>query len=169
LQISRYLDPALICLQMVTAFAEPDDDTQIELTKKIQLERKSVILSECVDILELSGKIVNRSKLLTEFGNREKKATTAIGRGIAIPHIRSLQARELVIGFCRSPEGYDFDALDGQPVHVFVPMAAPPYDDSLYLKVFRVLAEMFTYGSFYERIMEAEVPYDVIRAIKEME
>lgn len=169
MQISRYLTPKLIKLEMDTVFEQPENgESQVLTIKRIQ-ERKELLIAECVELLNLSGKVGNKNKLLRDLFDREKKATTAIGKGIAIPHVRTMQAKELVIAIARSTAGYDFDAADGQPVHVFVAMAAPPYDDSLYLRVFRALAQLFTYEGFYERIMSAHQPYDIIRAIQEIE
>jgi mannitol/fructose-specific phosphotransferase system IIA component (Ntr-type) len=161
--------PELIRLEMVTAFEDEDTEEGIVLSNRKMLERKKVILSECVDLLALSGRVANKHKLLVDLLNREKKATTAIGRGIVIPHVRSMQAKELIIGIACSRDGYDFDAIDGKLSHIFIPMAAPPYDDNLYLKVFKSLAEMFHTNGFYDRIMTAQAPYDVIRIIQELE
>jgi len=80
-----------------------------------------------------------------------------------------MQAKEFIIGFCRSIPGYDFDSMDGKPVHLFVPMAAPPYDDNLYLRVFKALAEIFRSGDFLDAVMAAAIPYDIVRAVKELE
>ena len=168
MQISRYLDPELIKLELETSF-EPEDEETEELTQKRKFERKEALLGEFARLLDSSGKICNPSKLLTDLVNRERKATTAIGKGIAIPHIRSMQARELVIGVCRSHDGFDFDSPDDKPVHLFVPMAAPPYDDNLYLRVFRALAELFHYDGFLDRVLEAEIPYDIIRVFQDFE
>lgn len=169
MQISRYLSPKMVRLEMETVFEQSEDGEPLVLTMKRLQERKEQLLAECVELLDLSGKVGNKNKLLKDLFDREKKATTAIGKGIAIPHVRTMQAKELIIAIARSTEGYDFEAADGQPVHLFVAMAAPPYDDSLYLRVFRALAQLFTYEGFYERIMSAEQPYDVIRAIQEIE
>ena len=169
MQISRYLSPKMIKLEMETVFEQSEDGEPLILTIKRLQERKEQLLAECVELLDLSGKVGNKNKLLKDLFDREKKATTAIGKGIAIPHVRTMQAKELIIAIARSTEGYDFEAADGQPVHLFVAMAAPPYDDSLYLRVFRALAQLFTYEGFYERIMSAEQPYDIIRAIQEIE
>ncbi len=97
------------------------------------------------------------------------KATTGIGHGIAIPHIRTMQAKEFLMGFGRSKEGYDFDSLDGEPVHLFFIMAAPPYDDALYLKIFKALAEILQFDYFREELLNLNSEYEVIRAIKKME
>ena len=74
-----------------------------------------------------------------------------------------------MIGFARSREGYDFDSPDDQPVHLFFVMAAPPYEDNLYLKVFKTLSEMLSYDSFREELMNVQSPGEVIRAIRAME
>jgi mannitol/fructose-specific phosphotransferase system IIA component (Ntr-type) len=169
LQISRLLKPDLIRLEMTTVFEDFEEDDGGPLTPKKLLERKRQLLLECSELLDLSGKVSNRSKLLTDMFNREKKATTAIGKGIVIPHIRTMQAKELIIGVLRSTPGYEFDSLDGTLSHIFVPMAAPPYDDTLYLRVFKSLAHIFSADGFYDRIMSAEQPYDVIRVFEDLE
>ena len=127
------------------------------------------MLGRLVDLLGTSGRTGNNSKLLTDFVNREKKATTAIGHGIAIPHIRSMQAKEFIVGFARSQDGIDFDSLDGQLIHMFFVMAAPPYDDNLYLRVFKSLAENLQYELFRQELMSAQEPYDIIRAFRNVD
>jgi mannitol/fructose-specific phosphotransferase system IIA component (Ntr-type) len=169
LQISRLLRPDLIRLEMQTSFADLDDEEGGPLSVKKQLERKRMLLAECVEVLDQSGRVSNKSKLLTDMFNREKKATTAIGKGIVIPHIRTMQAKELIIGVLRSTDGYDFEALDGRLSHVFIPMAAPPYDDTLYLRVFKSLAQIFSADGFYDRVMTADQPYDIIRVFEDLE
>lgn len=168
MNIARLLDPALIKLSMETRIEPPADGS--EKTARQKRNEKEKILDELVSLLERSDKVGNRTKLLTDFINRERKASTAIGHGIAFPHIRTYQAKELVIGFARSPEGYDFDAPDGKPVHLFFVMAAPSYgDESLYLRVFKALAEVLRFDYFREKLMSVQTEYEVIRAFGEME
>jgi PTS system fructose-specific IIC component len=172
MNIARLLNTDLIKLRMETPrpddSGDPDADED-EPSRRELREQKRAVLDELVELLERSGRIGNRNKLLNEFENRERKATTAIGHGIAIPHIRTLQARELIIGVALAPEGYDFDAPDGKPVKIFFVMAAPSYDDNLYLKVFKALAEVLQFDYFRDRLLGAEQEYDIIRAFQEME
>ncbi len=172
MNIARLLNPDLVKLHMETQPVDPSDDDNGEpgeLSLRQKRENKESVLDELVGLLEGSDVIGNRNKLLTEFINRERKATTAIGHGIAIPHVRTLQAKELVIGVARSDVGYDFDAPDGEPVRLFFVMAAPSYDDTLYLKVFKALAEVLRFDYFRERLLEIEQEYEIIRAFREME
>jgi mannitol/fructose-specific phosphotransferase system IIA component (Ntr-type) len=80
-----------------------------------------------------------------------------------------MQATELVMGIGRHPEGYEFDAPDGLPVKLFFCMAAPPYDDNLYLKVFKALAERLQYSEFIDSLLSADSVHMIIRAFKGME
>lgn len=169
MNIARLLDTNLIDLHFSVELPHiPDDEEPQELSDKHKAENKEAILDGLVRLLERSEQIGNRSKLLTDFIHRERKATTAIGHGIAIPHIRTYQAKELIIGVAISREGYDFDSPDGEPVRMFFVMAAPNYDDSLYLKVFKALAELFRFDYFRERLLEAEEEYDIVRAFQDM-
>ncbi len=130
---------------------------------------KEVIISELLEVLDPMARIGNRHKLLVDFMNRERKASTGIGRGFALPHIRSMQAKEFMIAFGRSHQGYEYDAMDGQPVNFFFIMAAPPYDDSLYLKVFKAMSELIQFDGFAEQLLTAEKPFDVIKAVRSLE
>jgi PTS system fructose-specific IIC component len=167
MDLSRFLKPELIKLKM-EAEIDSDPDSQVH-PDKLLWRRKQAILCELVELLEKSGRVGNSKKLLVDFLNREKKASTGIGHGIAIPHIRSMQAKEFIMGFARSEDGYDFDSLDKRSVHLFFVMAAPPYDDSLYLKVFKALAQMLRFDYFREELLQASSEYEIIRAIKKME
>jgi mannitol/fructose-specific phosphotransferase system IIA component (Ntr-type) len=167
MEISRFLKPELIKLEMETEI-NIDPDSSLH-PNKILWMRKESILKELVDLLEISGKVGNKRKLLIDLVNREKKASTGIGQGIALPHVRTMQAKEFIMGFARSQEGYDFDSLDKEPVHLFFVMAAPPYDDALYLKIFKALAEILRFDYFREELLNASSEYEIIRAIKRME
>ena len=166
MNITRYLQYDLIKMEMEAEFAEPEGEAY---SKKELLNMKEVILGELVDVLELSGKVSNPRKLLIDLFNREKKASTAIGSGIAIPHIRSMQAKDFIMAIGRNSDGYEFDSLDGEPVKLFFCMAAPPYDDSLYLKVFKELATRFDHPGFINKLLKATDGHEIIRTFKEFE
>ena len=164
--ISRHMSPELIKLNLRTEVPEmPENGSR----KKWVLSVKEALLSELIDIFDPTGRIGNKNKLFLDFLNREKKASTGIGSGFAIPHIRSMQAKEFMIGYARSTEGYEFDAIDDKPVNHFFIMMAPPYEDNLYLKVFKALSEMIMFDSLGDKLMQAEQPYDVIMAMRELE
>ncbi|MFH2036267.1 MAG: PTS sugar transporter subunit IIA [Candidatus Zixiibacteriota bacterium] len=166
INISKFMAEDLIDLNFQVEQEPPPEEGN---SNKWRERNKERILSSLVSLLDKSGQTCNKSKLLNDFIFRERKATTALGLGIAVPHIRTMQAREFVIGFARSIEGYDFGSPDKLLTHMFFIMAAPPYDDSLYLKVFKSLSENLQYEYFREELMNARIPFDIIRAFKNVE
>ena len=166
MKLSRYMREDVIKLEMTTVLEPPDDGNSVERWRQ---RGKETIINELVDLLESGYRIGNKSKLVLDFINREKKASTGIGHGVAIPHIRSKQAKDFMIAFARSNSGYDFEATDNQPAHLFFVMAAPPYDDVLYLKAFKAIAEMLQYESFRQELSTIQTPGEIIRAIRSME
>jgi len=167
MNISRYLQYELIKTEMESEFDPPEEGE--EYTNKELWDIKETILQELVDLMDKSDKVSNKNKLFNDLLNREKKASTAIGKGIAIPHVRTMQAKDMIIVIGRKLEGYEFDAIDNEPVKLFLCMAAPPYDDSLYLKVFKDLAERFEHPGFIEKLLNAEDGHEMIWVFKEFE
>jgi PTS system fructose-specific IIC component len=132
---------------------------------------KEAILAELAEVMDRSGAIVNRVKFLKDLINRERKATTALGPGIAIPHVRSLQVRTFIMGVARAPgDGYDFASLDGRPTRLFLMLASPSHRDSdydrIYLAVYRQFAEMIQLGWVVESLLDANTPQDVLNILR---
>lgn len=56
---------------------------------------------------------------------REELGTTAIGRGVAVPHSRHAAIPRVLAAVGLSRDGIEFDALDGSPVHLVVLLLSP--------------------------------------------
>jgi fructose PTS system EIIBC or EIIC component len=150
---------------------EPSPAPDEEPTKKQRWAQKVRILEGLVELLDKSGKITNPKKCLTDLRNREAKASTGIGSQIALPHVRTPQAKgfTMAIAVVHDPEGLWFDAIDEQPVRLFIPMVAPAYDDKFYLKVERALAGAFAQGDdFRDQLLAATRPSEVVHLLSQI-
>jgi PTS system fructose-specific IIC component len=116
-------------------------------------------------ILERSDDIVNATKLRLDLINREKRAPSLLGLGIAMPHVRTLQARKLVMAVGISEEGLALDTPDGEPVRIAIAIVGPPYDDKLYLQVYKRLSERLLEDGAVDTILTAENAGEVVRAL----
>ena len=109
---------------------------------KLALEgrTKDEVLAELVQLLPLDNRA--SETLLRVLHRRESLGSTGIGRGIAIPHSRSLVVNRLRLAFGRSREGIDYEAIDDRPVHYFFLIVAPPLEISnQYLPVLGRIAQ----------------------------
>lgn len=87
------------------------------------------------DNLSKAPQIKNREELRAEIIKRENLMSTAIGRGIAIPHVRLLSVTDLVVSVGISKKDIiDFQGLDDQPVRLLFMIAASNNQHAYYLK-----------------------------------
>ncbi|MFW6202174.1 MAG: PTS sugar transporter subunit IIA [Gemmatimonadota bacterium] len=101
---------------------------------------KDAVLKELIALLGLDEK--SEAILFKMLKRRENLGSTGIGRAIAIPHCRSLVVNRLRVAFGRSVDGVDFKAIDGEPVHYFFLIVAPPLEVSnQYLPVLGKIAQ----------------------------
>jgi mannitol/fructose-specific phosphotransferase system IIA component (Ntr-type) len=89
---------------------------------------KDEVLSELVRLLRVDDK--SADTLLKMLRRRESLGSTGVGRGIAIPHCRSLVVNRLRLAYGYSPAGIAYDAIDDHPVHHFFLIVAPPNEVS---------------------------------------
>ncbi len=101
---------------------------------------KDSILKELIALFQLDDK--SEAMLYKMLKRRENLGSTGIGRGIAIPHCRSLVVNRLRVAFGRKSDGVDFRAIDEKPVHFFFLIVAPPLEVSnQYLPVLGKIAQ----------------------------
>lgn len=167
MNILRFLRPQCIKLHLDFHPAEPvEGETEQQVAARHRREKEALI-EELAGILDASGDIANRSKFTRDLSNRERKATTAIAPGIAIPHVRTYQAKSFIIGLARAaPPGVDFDSLDGEPTRLFVLLTSPPYDDRTYLQVYREFAQLVQDEESLAGLYAAESAQDVFNTLR---
>lgn len=96
---------------------------------------KATVLRNVVDVLRLPEE-VDREFLLRVLLAREAMEPTAIGEGIAVPHVRNpvvLHVPKPTVALCFLEQPVDFGALDGQPVHTLFTLISPTLKAHLHL------------------------------------
>jgi len=121
---------------------------------KLELEgtTKDEILKELIGLLKLDEK--SEGMLYKMLKRRENLGSTGIGRGIAIPHCRSLVVSKLRVAFGRKSAGVDFKAIDERPVQFFFLIVAPPLEVSnQYLPVLGKIAQFSKEADVPQRLL----------------
>ena len=128
-----------------------------EDTVKLDLESdsKEGVLRELVSLLALDAK--SEETLYKTLKRRENLGSTGIGKGIAIPHCRSLVVNRLRLAYGRKVSGLDFNSIDGAPVHNFFLIIAPPLEVSnQYLPVLGKIAQFAKDPDVPGRLLELD-------------
>ncbi len=91
----------------------------------VKLADKDSALLELATLLTWPEGEVNADIVYEILEERERLASTGVGSGVAIPHGRCDGFEELRAGVIVCPEGVDFEAVDGLPVHILVGIIGP--------------------------------------------
>ena len=127
---------------------------------------KDDILRELIGLLKLDDK--SEGMLFKMLKRRENLGSTGIGRGIAIPHCRSLVVSKLRVAFGRKSDGLDFKAIDEKPVYFFFLIVAPPLEVSnQYLPVLGKIAQFSKEADVPERLMSIKQPKEFMQLLQE--
>ena len=138
------------------------DAVQLELAGTT----KDEILKELIALLGLDEKA--EGMLFKMLKRRENLGSTGIGRGIAIPHCRSLVVSRLRVAFGRKTAGIDFKAMDEQPVHFFFLIVAPPLEVSnQYLPVLGKIAQFGKEADVPERLLAVKTADELMALLAE--
>jgi mannitol/fructose-specific phosphotransferase system IIA component (Ntr-type) len=117
---------------------------------------KNEALEYLAHMIEAIPDINSQTDLYTEVLEREKSSNTAIGSGIACPHVRSRQAGELLCAVGWSPTGIDYGAADGKKVHLVIMYYIPDAQRNTYLKEISSLAKAVMEDDEIQKFPEIE-------------
>ena len=129
------------------------------------VQTKHEVLAEMAGALAKVEPQIETDRLLEVLLEREALQSTGIGEGVAIPHGKMGGLDRLVASFARSPEGVDFDSIDGQPTHHFFLLVVPEHSGGQYLKALARISRFFRDPVFRQMLTDAESQEDLIRAI----
>lgn len=136
------------------------------VTLDLRGEAKDDILKELIALLRLDEK--SAGILFKMLKRRENLGSTGIGRGIAIPHCRSLVVSRLRVAFGRKTQGIDFKAIDNKPVHFFFLIVAPPLEVSnQYLPVLGKIAQFAKEPDIPDRLSSVVSPEAFLNLLEE--
>jgi mannitol/fructose-specific phosphotransferase system IIA component (Ntr-type)/NhaP-type Na+/H+ or K+/H+ antiporter len=112
---------------------------------------------------------ISQDELYQSIIDREKDMSTAMGRGIAIPHghIKKGPAIQGVMAICRN--GIEFDSPDGEPVRLIMLIVTPEDKKDMHLKILSSLSSMVSDEAIRSRLMAAISPEDAMEVIESKE
>ncbi|MCQ2610246.1 MAG: PTS sugar transporter subunit IIA [Treponema sp.] len=105
-------------------------------------------------------------ELETEILKREELMSTAIGRGIAIPHVRLSSVTDLVmsVGICKNPV-IDFQTIDDVPVQLLIMIAAAYNQHSYYLQTLSFLSSKLKKTELRDGLLSSTSPEEAYKLL----
>ena len=126
---------------------------------------KEEILAEMVELLTASGHIRDRDAVLKAILEREKRMSTGMQNGIAIPHGKTDSVDCLVAALGIKRGGVDFGALDGQPSTIFVMTVSPDSRTGPHIQVLAEISRPLNDAAVRARLLAAATREEVLHLL----
>jgi PTS system nitrogen regulatory IIA component len=128
---------------------------------------KEEIINELLDILVAAKKITDRQAAYNAVMDRERKMSTGMKHGIAIPHGKSATIHDLVacIGISETP--VDFDSLDHEPCRIFIMTLSPVEKTGPHLQFLAEISLLFKSAEKRQEILNARDSGAILHVLAE--
>ena len=119
-------------------------------------DKKTLLFEISKKVESVSGK--SSHEIYEKLIEREKLASTALGDGVAIPHIRCDQVEEAQGFFFKLRNPIEFGAVDGNPVDLVFFLMTPMQDGADHLQAMAAVARNFKNKDVCQKIRNAVKP-----------
>jgi len=126
---------------------------------------KPGIINELLDLLVKAGSITDKPAALQAVLDRERKMSTGMKYGIAIPHGKTASVASLVacVGISREP--VPFDSLDEEPARIFIMTLSPPEKTGPHLQFLAEVSQLFKSETKRAAAVAATTPAELLSVI----
>lgn len=131
----------------------------------LKSDTKKGIIEEMVDMLFAAGKIKDREAALNAVLDRERKMSTGMQFGVAIPHGKTNTVEDLVTVLALKKEGVEFSSLDGKPSTIFVMTISPSNQTGPHMQYLTEISKLLNVPSIRERLLAAASEEDVLKLL----
>ena len=116
-------------------------------------------LVELANNLSTAPQVKYSDELVTEILKREDLMSSAIGRGIAIPHVRLSSVTDLVmsVGICKK-DIIDYQSIDEIPVRILIMIAAAYNQHTYYLQTLSFFSSKLKEKALRDKLLDASTP-----------
>lgn len=120
----------------------------------LNVSSKKRLFEEASQLLEQKAGLQQEAVFECLFA-REKLGSTALGKGVAIPHGRTNVVKEAIGAFIRLQTPIAFDAPDEQPVNIIFILLVPENASAQHLNVLSELAGKFSQKAIRNALLNA--------------
>lgn len=123
-------------------------------------------LLELASVIATAPQVKNRQELINEILRRDELMSTAIGSGVAIPHVRLASVTDLVVAVgISNVDIVDFQALDEEPIRLLFMIAAAYNQHTYYLQTLSLFNTRLKQSSLRQSLINAQSPEEVYQVL----
>ncbi len=137
------------------------------VTTDLRGSTKQEIIEALLDIIVKTGKVRDRGSALDSILTREKKMSTGMENGIAIPHGKTDAVEELLAGVGITKHDVDFNSLDGKPCRIFIMTLSPSHRTGPHIQFLSEISQLLRSEEKRKKLLSAADSREILRALAE--
>ena len=130
---------------------------------------KEEVINELIDLYKNDDRVTDIEKVRESVLEREKIMSTGVGKSFAIPHGKTNYVKEILAAFGKTKRPIDYQALDGQPVHLVFLLIGKDNLVSTHIKLLSRISRMMNKEEFRNKLLEAATDEEIVNIFKEEE
>jgi len=132
---------------------------------QLSSKTKPDVINELLGILIATGKVSDEDVARTALLERERKMSTGMQHGIAIPHGKTEAVDALIACVGVSREGIDFGSLDGEPARIFIMTLSPRDRTGPHIQFLAEVSELLRSKDRRNAMLKASTAQDLLRIL----
>lgn len=138
---------------------------KVSIKLNANIESKDELLSDLVKLAGITGNISDLEKALNDVKAREDVMSTGVGKGIAIPHAKTISISKTVAALVTLNNYVDYDSLDKKPVNIAFLLLSEPVNIGNHLRLLSQISKLLNNESLRDRILESKSEEEVLDII----
>src|SRR3989339_1904365 len=127
------------------------------------------VITELMQSLEKAGCIdsADTEKITKAVIKRESEASTGLGKGVAIPHVKHKAINKVIATIGQSSVGIDFNSLDKMPVYSVLLLISPANDPDQHLQAMENVFKHLQQEKFRKFLRQSQTKQQIQDLFKE--
>ena len=136
---------------------------------ELKAKDRDGVIAELVSALDKAGKLgkANRQEIIKAVIKREKEASTGMGKGVAIPHVKHPAIKDVIATIGQSGTGIDFSALDKQPVYSVILLLSPADNPEKHLQAMENIFKHLQQEKFRKFLRQSQITEQIEDLLRE--
>jgi nitrogen PTS system EIIA component len=136
---------------------------------ELQSSDRDGAIGELVRALGKAGELggATPEEIIKSVIKRENEASTGLGRGVAVPHIKHNGLKDVVAAIGRSSNGINFSSLDKKPVFSVILLLSPVDDPDKHLQAMENIFRHLQRDNFRKFLRQSQTAAQIVDLIKE--
>lgn len=130
---------------------------------ELQAADRDGAITEMIAALVKAGKIPSESakEVAKAVIKRENEASTGMGKGVAVPHVKHAAVKHVIAAVGQSSGGIDFASLDEQPVYSVILLISPVNNPDKHLQAMENVFRHLQKEKFRKFLRQCHTPAEL--------